>query len=284
MNLSNLYNNLDNIIDKYKNLEILNHLIKNKELPHMIFHSNTLCHGELVRMFLKKKYKNMSKINSYNKEYKINSKTINIPIFYSNIHNEFSVNDFGYYSKNILPDLLNEIASTKTILSNQNKIVIIHNVEQLDNQAQYVLRCNFETNMKNCSIILLTNNINKLIEPLQSRCLTIRVPKLIELNKTLSNLDLDYYESHIDEMMGKLPSLTFDQINKYLYDFMKKNVSYSKIIKQIIIWIIDRDICEYKKQKLVSLACHYEHLINTTSRNFVHLQTFIMEYICLLDE
>ena len=144
---------------------------------------------------------------------------------------------------------MNDIASTKNILTNKNKIIVIHNVEQLDNQTQYVLRCNFETNMKNCNIILLTNNINKLIEPLQSRCLSIRIPKLMHIPKTINNKELDYYEGNIIEMMESIKSLSFDQINKYLYDFMKKNISYSIIIKYIILWILDTDLDNTKNKR-----------------------------------
>ena len=53
MHLNTIYRNLDNIISKYPCLDILNYLIKIKNYL-MVFHSKTLCHGELIRMFLKK--------------------------------------------------------------------------------------------------------------------------------------------------------------------------------------------------------------------------------------
>jgi replication factor C subunit 3/5 len=67
------------------------------------------------------------------------------------------------------------------------KVVLINDVENLSYYAQMSLRRTMEKYSKTCRFIMICNSISKLIEPLRSRCLCIRVqsPKDHEIINTL---------------------------------------------------------------------------------------------------
>ena len=72
------------------------------------------------------------------------------------------------------------------------KIVFIDNVDKLSYYAQTSLRCTMEKYMGICKFILYGYQMSKVIEPLRSRCLCIRVPAPTknEILKTLLNISL----------------------------------------------------------------------------------------------
>jgi len=56
------------------------------------------------------------------------------------------------------------------------KVVILNEVDKLTKDAQHGLRRTMEKYMNTCRIILQCNAVSKVIDPLRSRCLSIRIP------------------------------------------------------------------------------------------------------------
>lgn len=261
----------------------LDHLIANRTLPNLILYGQPKSTIHALKYLLKGLYPKMGKMFFDERIEKVNSKTIKIPIFYTNRHIEILVSDFGYNSRTLLPQLLIELASTKNIMTQEHKIIVLHGVEELPKQTQYILRGNFEMIMKNCRVILLTKNIHKLIEPLQSRCLDIRIPTLFKMDDELvaeNNEKYQFYENIIDEMVSNLCTLPFSKVTDVLYLLMSKNVSFEEIIKRSLLTIRSMDI---DMDKVYELAALYDEKMNISSRNFIHLQTFFIELRVLLE-
>ncbi len=261
----------------------LDNLIDKKVLPNLILYGQTKSTIHACNYLLKRMYPKMGKMYFEEKTERVNSKDIRIPIFYTNVHIEILIGDFGYNSRSLLPKLLTELASTKNILTHEHKVVVLHGVEDLPKQTQYILRGNFEMIMKNCRVILLTKNIHRLIEPLQSRCLDIRVPEMFELDTHLikeNNDKYQFYENIVDEMVKNLGKSTFSKITETLYLLMSKNVAFEDIIKRSLVNIrgLDIDI-----DRVYELAASYDAKMVVSSRNFIHLQTFFVELRALLE-
>lgn len=55
-------------------------------------------------------------------------------------------------------------------------MVVLNEVDRLTRDAQNALRRTMEKYMSTCRLILCCNSSTRVIEPLRSRCLSIRVP------------------------------------------------------------------------------------------------------------
>jgi replication factor C subunit 3/5 len=122
----------------------------------------------------------------------------------SNYHIEMSPGDAGLNDRFVIQDVIKEMASSKNIATvgtanngggmfaasnkgdknnndNDNKpkaeykVVVLVEVDKLTRQAQAALRRSMEKYSSSCRLILCCNNPSKVIDPVRSRCLGIRV-------------------------------------------------------------------------------------------------------------
>merc|ERR1719336_841961 len=87
--------------------------------------------------------------------------------------------DAGIYDRLVVQEVIKEIASSHTLNSNKGrsfKVVFLKEVDKLTKPAQHGLRRTMEKYMATCRIILCCESVSKVIDPLRSRCLAIRVP------------------------------------------------------------------------------------------------------------
>ncbi|EAU83080.2 DNA clamp loader [Coprinopsis cinerea okayama7 len=101
-----------------------------------------------------------------------------INIVQSNYHIEITPSEAGNYDRLIVQEILKEIAQTQQVDLNAKqrfKVVVINEADSLSRDAQAALRRTMEKYMSNMRIILCANSTSKLIAPIKSRCLLIRV-------------------------------------------------------------------------------------------------------------
>lgn len=106
-------------------------------------------------------------------------KKIDISLISSLYHVEVNPSDVGYYDRIIIQDIIKDIAKTQQININAPhpyKVVVIHEADNLTREAQHALRRTMEKYMTNLRLFLVCNHLGKIIEPLQSRCVLIRLP------------------------------------------------------------------------------------------------------------
>lgn len=109
------------------------------------------------------------------------SKTIEITTVGSNFHIECNPSDVGNNDRFVVQEVIKEIAShgalqSKDPNSKHFKVVLLTEVDRLSRQAQAGLRRTMEKYSTNTRLILLCNSPSKVIEPVRSRCLGIRIP------------------------------------------------------------------------------------------------------------
>lgn len=118
---------------------------------------------------------------------KVEIKTIN-----SNYHIEVNPSDVGIYDKVVIQALIKNTASTASLHNfNQTfKTVIISNADRLTKDAQHALRRTMEENISSCRLILCAESSSRIIAPIKSRCLLIRIaaPKHEEIAEILMNV------------------------------------------------------------------------------------------------
>jgi len=103
---------------------------------------------------------------------------LEINLVQSNYHLEITPSEAGSFDRVVIQELLKEIAQTQQVDLNAKqrfKVVIINEADSLSRDAQAALRRTMEKYMSNMRIILCANSTSRLIAPIKSRCLLMRV-------------------------------------------------------------------------------------------------------------
>ncbi|GAA5823304.1 hypothetical protein JCM10212_000822 [Sporobolomyces blumeae] len=103
---------------------------------------------------------------------------IDINVVQSNYHIELTPSDAGNYDRAVVQEILKDIAQTQQVDLNARKrfkVVIINEADGLSRDAQSALRRTMEKFTANLRVILCANSTAKIIGPIRSRCLLLRV-------------------------------------------------------------------------------------------------------------
>jgi replication factor C subunit 3/5 len=103
------------------------------------------------------------------------SNTVDVQVVVSNYHLALTPSDVGNKDRAVVMQLIKEVASHPPLGAHTFKVVVIDEAGTLTAQAQAALRRTMERYMKTCRIILLCDSASKIIPPLRSRCLAVRV-------------------------------------------------------------------------------------------------------------
>lgn len=119
----------------------------------------------------------------------------------------------------VIRNKIKEFAMTKAH-NKELKIVYLDEADGLTPDAQAALRTTMEIHEKNCRFIITGNYINKFIEPLQSRCILIKLSEpskdqiRVRLTEIMSNENMDLSQEKISEIIDKFYPDIRSMINK----------------------------------------------------------------------
>ncbi|PWN40121.1 P-loop containing nucleoside triphosphate hydrolase protein [Ceraceosorus guamensis] len=118
---------------------------------------------------------------------------IDVNVVSSNYHIELTPSDAGGYDRLVIQDILKEIAQTQQVDTNARhrfKVVIINEADSLSRDAQSALRRTMEKYMGNLRLILCSTSTSRIIAPIRSRCLLMRVgaPSQTEMTAVLQHV------------------------------------------------------------------------------------------------
>jgi len=161
--------------------------------------------------------------------------TVDIEIEQSNYHIVIEPSNSGL-DKYLIHDIVKNYAQQSILnINNCNtpfRVILINNIDNLSYYAQTSLRCTMEKYHKTCKFILNGYQSSKIIEPLRSRCLNIRVPKptFSELFTILFNISCN---ENIDIPLFDLKNLVIKSDNNiktgiWLLELYKTKITYSK--------------------------------------------------------
>jgi replication factor C subunit 3/5 len=200
-----IYNNLiigSNQNNRQRDLDELKDIIKNKrydlidkfhftkpkiykkyeKMSHLLVHGPPGCgKNTFVKLLLKDIYDdtvNDTFIETYLIKGYGNS-PVEQKIEQSKYHLVIEPNNTGL-DKYLIQEIVKEYAKKNIVNVSYNKYqyrtVLINNIDNLNYYAQTSLRCTMEKYHKTCRFILCGNQISKIIDPIRSRCLDIRIP------------------------------------------------------------------------------------------------------------
>ena len=243
---------IDEFGDKYTYLKNI------KNIPHTIIYGKNGCgKSTLIQLILKNRYgSNKIKLSKDLKEFKMNNnKIIELSVFYSSIHYIINPCLYGLYDKVILLNFLKDISSNTDIkkfinIKNATKIIIIKNAENLSKNAQNALRSIMERNNNDFKLIFQCSSLNKIIEPLISRCMLVKVDNDIKkFNNILKNISIKENINITDEQISN--------IIEHSHFNLKKSINYLDYYKttnskdNIHLYLDDSHICINKLTKYI---------------------------------
>ncbi|GAA5868111.1 hypothetical protein JCM8547_003348 [Rhodosporidiobolus lusitaniae] len=103
---------------------------------------------------------------------------LEVNIVQSNYHIEITPTDAGNYDRSVVQEVLKDIAQTQQVDLNAKKrfkVVVINEADGLSRDAQSALRRTMEKYTSSLRVILCANSTAKIIGPIRSRCLLLRV-------------------------------------------------------------------------------------------------------------
>jgi replication factor C subunit 3/5 len=177
-----------------------------------------------------------------------NSKT-KVNIKQSKFHIVIEPNSNGF-DKYLIQEIIQNYAKTEilNILKYKRlfKIVIINKIDNLSNTAQASLRRTMENYADTCKFIFICDQLSKMIEPLRSRCIEIRVPlpnnvqiinTLLHIsqmeNINLSENDLYYIIKNCNQKIHNAIWLLELKKNGCIY-VNNKNENINQIVEMIV--------------------------------------------------
>jgi replication factor C subunit 3/5 len=129
------------------------------------------------------------------------------------------------------------------------KVVLINNIDNLSYYAQTSLRCTMEKYHKTCKFILCGYQSSKIIDPLRSRCLNIRIPRpsYNELYQIIFNI-------------GCKEKITIDQNEMYnIVTLSERNIKKALWMLELYNSGIKNYDLEWKKNinNIITIICNF---------------------------
>ena len=133
------------------------------------------------------KTNNVYKIKSEFREFKskTTSSSTECRVVSSNYHMEVTPSESESQDRLVVQQLLKELGATQSILGcatgeggemGKLKVLVLNEADRLSKEAQAGLRRTMEKYAKQCRLILVCENVSRVMQPLRSRCLLVRVP------------------------------------------------------------------------------------------------------------
>ncbi len=242
-------------------LKLLDFISKDDSIPHIIFYGNDgVGKRRIIKLFLEMLYgkdannieENLYTVSgSGNKVKEVYVKQSDFHIMIEPVDNNFD--------KYLIQDVVKEYAKRIQINAFKSKkifkSVMINNLDNLSYYAQTSLRRTMEKYSGTCRFIMWCKSLSKVIEPLKSRCICIRIgspskDELFKLALNISakenlNLSLADYTNIINLSNGSIRKLLW-KLN-LIKAGQKNNIydtPYDETIDQITDLIIKSDLSE----------------------------------------
>lgn len=228
----------------------------NSLIPHLIISGEHGCGKKsLANFYIREKY-NIDHIKTNMKpiEFKYSNKKIKFNIIYSIYHYLIDPSKHGVYDKQIIQYTLNDILKYRPINKINYHIIIIDNADRLTIESQQSLRRTLEKFVENCRFIFLSNNNNSMIEPIRSRCITIKLnlPSNKEIFNILENIcqneHIEYSPLALNKIISNNQNLKHCINNLQLLTTQKIDI---KNVTNVFNFLHDNDKCSLITRLLI---------------------------------
>ncbi|KAI6078507.1 hypothetical protein LUU34_00043000 [Aix galericulata] len=230
-------------------------------------------------------------------------KKIEISTIASNYHLEVNPSDAGNNDRVVIQELLKTVAQSQQLETSTQrdfKVVLLTEVDKLTKDAQHALRRTMEKYMATCRLILCCNSISKIIAPIQSRCLAIRVPapSIEDICNVLSSVCKKEGLTLPQELAQRLAEKSGRNLRKALlmcescrvqqllevrgrlYELLTHCIPPEIIMKGLLSELLNN--CDGQlKGEVAQMAAFYEHRLQLGSKAIYHLEAFVAKFMAI---
>lgn len=160
----------------------LQSLVHGADFPHLLFYGPSGA-GKKTRILciLREVFgPGVEKVKIEVRSFKVNSRNVDISLISSAYHIEMNPGEAGSADRVIVQETLKDLAQSAPIRMDETrpafKVMVLSEVDQMSRGAQQTLRRTMEKYTKSCRLILCCQSLSRVIEPIRSRCLNVRIP------------------------------------------------------------------------------------------------------------
>jgi len=274
----------------YKRIE---NLVKNGDVPHILIHGQKGSgKSDIVHKILTEIYgPGVDAIRTEKKTFETSSSRmmVEIDISSSKFHLEVSPGVCGSHDIFVLQNIIKEIAQTASLTGSMTdtpvkyRVIVIREADRVSKQAQSALRMTMEKYTLSCRLILVCEKYNKIIQPIRSRCLDIRVPYIgIE---RIADRD---WEIFIDCLASKIIAeqspRTVMVSRDMIHDLVSSGVPGDVIIETMVKSLICKISGDELKWETVKWGSYYENMLHNGSKDIVHIEAFVTKFMYIYKE
>jgi len=295
-------------------------LVHSGDIPHLLIHGPTGSGKTCIsKMILSEIYgPDVHAMRLDKKTFETAHRKIEMDISSSKFHMELSPGLCGMNDVYVLQSIIKEIAQTSSLTGHMTdsrvkyRVIVIRGADDISKQAQSALRMTMEKYTSTCRLILISRKHNNVIEPIRSRCLQVRVPSpsCVSISKLLSKSIGDVkslvlkYDGNLNSIMenGVDPEwkafvksiaykIIIDQSPRIVltsrdmvYELLSGGVPGYVILDTLVSTILDKVDDETLGWNIVKWASHYEYRLQTGNKDLVHIEAFIVKFMCIYKE
>jgi hypothetical protein len=211
------------------------------------------------------------------------------------------------FNKQLFIQIIKEIVKSYNYYQDSYQLIIIDHFEEIPILYQNIFKVIFEKSYKNARFLLITNQLNRIINPIQSRCFMVRIKTSLSSDKwfhynqlfqkdlscknNFDELSLKELNKQINLYGSQIPSL-ITLITKQIYNLCQESFSLSKIkelsnmIELVNISkteLFQEIISQFSKHypnkimfSIIHLLADYEHKLLNSFRDIIYLESIII--------
>ena len=257
--------NLEDLVFNHDVYDLVSLIAKNNSIPHIILSGDAgVGKKSLVNFYIKNKFSlDRVKTSPKNISIKCSNKEIDFTFMYSNYHYLIEPSKYGVYDKQIIQFMLNEILKYRPINKTEYHLIVVNNADKLTVEAQQSLRRTLEKFINNCRFVFIVNCNNSMIDPIRSRCLSIKLnapnreqiatvlnkiatSEQISISKENLNSLIEYNDYNLKESINQLQLL-----NTFKVNLMEPKIIARKLFQNDNCYIIARYLLENAGKDIV---------------------------------